>query len=466
MKVIITLAFILISIPAYQQSAESINSPKKLHRFLKAHPLAFLNPEGTDKIREILPLPKDFRIKGFHLNKGQIVAVENGTGRIISIDSLGNVIRIDATQYGGDRFGSFEFVFRDTLYSMGGYGFWHVNGAVRRFDWATKDWVAIQTNKSIPAAFGVNAIFHFNPEVGRVFVFFEQYPDEYLMPSLNKEKGVHLAVFDLNSKKWDGADYVISTKLMNEISDIRKIAHTTQSLVIHSRFNQNTIEIDLAENKYYTLRGDFLTKYYSLTGQKNIEIFKTEGLKILIGDLFNEQFDTLDTKKYRNTTHYALIEKGAINHKSLGSNSLLIVSVILNVLFASLIIYVFYNRKRNPAVEQSSLFHEAFVKPKMFTDLLDEGETAVLEKIYQNSKSGENTSIDEINKILGLQKRPYKIANNLRADALKLINKKFNDFTNTKDELITRKRSDFDKRFFTYQINERYINKLIFKKNE
>ncbi|MFN5937322.1 MAG: hypothetical protein ACK43L_04685 [Sphingobacteriales bacterium] len=99
-------------------------------------------------------------------------------------------------------------------------------------------------------------------------------------------------------------------------------------------------------------------------------------------------------------------------------------------------------------------------KVKSFTDLLDETETKVVYHLLKNVKEGKLTSIDEINKILGIEKRSYKIKNNMRADVLKLINKKFMDFASSSDELIIRERSSFDKRYFEYTLNDRYANKI------
>jgi hypothetical protein len=48
----------------------------------------------------------------------------------------------------------------------------------------------------------------------------------------------------------------------------------------------------------------------------------------------------------------------------------------------------------------------------------------------------------------------------MRADVLKLINKKFMDFASSSDELIIRERSSFDKRYFEYTLNDRYANKI------
>lgn len=413
-----------------------------------------------------LSLPNDFQLNKIHVVKNRLLLTEKGTGRILMIDSTGIISRIDATKYGGDRFGAFEFVFNDTLYSIGGYGFWRVTGAVRRFDWDTKDWTAVLSNKHIPAALGINAYFHFIPEQGRVFVLFSNYPDEYLLQSSVKSKGVSIAIFDIASKKWNELTYAISSDIINEISDIRAIANTDYSLIIHTRLNTHTIELDFTQNQYYHLADDFLNKLYSITGQKNAWVTKSKGTSILIGNLSDTQFQQIDTKAYRSEKIASFYKTDTSNNKPEQNKLINIFSIALNALLLLIGTILLFNHYRKKTKTSNTIDQTQTNQHKQFTDLLDEVEIVVVEKIWLNSKSGENTSIDEINKLLGIDKRPYKIQNNLRADALKLINKKFNDFTNTRDELIARKRSDFDKRFFTYHINERYINKIIIRKND
>ena len=84
----------------------------------------------------------------------------------------------------------------------------------------------------------------------------------------------------------------------------------------------------------------------------------------------------------------------------------------------------------------------------------------MLFSIIQNHKAASLTSSDQINEILGINNRIYKIRNNIRAATLKLINKKFIDYIGTNEDLIIRIRSKFDKRYFAYTINEKYITKI------
>jgi hypothetical protein len=52
----------------------------------------------------------------------------------------GNLQRLDTTFFAGSNFGANRFVYKDTLYSHGGYGFWINHGVLAYFDQRFKEW--------------------------------------------------------------------------------------------------------------------------------------------------------------------------------------------------------------------------------------------------------------------------------------------------------------------------------------
>ena len=64
-------------------------------------------------------------------HKGEVWALINGTNRVFKLDSKGVVERMDNTCYQGFNFGATNVSYQDTLYSLGGYGFWQTTGSVR-----------------------------------------------------------------------------------------------------------------------------------------------------------------------------------------------------------------------------------------------------------------------------------------------------------------------------------------------
>jgi hypothetical protein len=83
-----------------------------------------------------------------------------------------------------------------------------------------------------------------------------------------------------------------------------------------------------------------------------------------------------------------------------------------------------------------------------------------LKILTENAINNKKTSIFEINNVLGVSRKNYKIQNNIRAELLASINKKFMAFAITNDLLIIRERTILDKRFFEYDLNNKYSKKI------
>lgn len=404
----------------------------------------------------------DFQIDGIARLSEKLLFIENGSGRLLLLNEMDSLERWDKTKFSGDRFGSFEFVHNDTLFSIGGYGFWRVTGAIRYFDETTRDWIALPISNSIAVASGVNAIFHYAPKANKVYVIYKDYPDEYLRkPKRNNTNVLHVRIFDLGSKNWTENSYTLSPNIGKEFDDMKVMAATNSALYINSKFHDNTLELDFENNSYAEMEEDFLRTLVQIEGQRPISITEKTDSSIYITDLASgEQYEFATTRFQKNKKGdiYTIEAQNAIQN---WNNYILSASLILNILFAGIWIKIrLTNKPTSKDATLGALAIEETTKTKKFIDLLDATESSVISTLSENYRAGKKSSIDEINKILGIDKRPYKIANNIRADALKMINKKFMDFSGSTDELIIRERSTFDKRFFEYTLNQRYVNKV------
>jgi hypothetical protein len=133
--------------------------------------------------------------------------------------------------------------------------------------------------------------------------------------------------------------------------------------------------------------------------------------------------------------------------------------MIVLLIVAVLIIVKSKNKKESVQVTSNKLVDKIY-SSKEFFQLLNHDEKEILSLILNNSIKDKKTSIDEINKTLGIQSRPYKIQNNIRAEVISKINKTYAAFNEIGDEIIIRNQAAFDKRFKEYQINDRYLKKL------
>jgi hypothetical protein len=87
-------------------------------------------------------------------------------------------------------------------------------------------------------------------------------------------------------------------------------------------------------------------------------------------------------------------------------------------------------------------------------------EREVLEMIVKNKWNGQTTSVNQINRILGTEKKNDKIQNNIRGELILELNNKFKIYSLLNDDLIERKKSSFDKRHIEYDISDKMIHKI------
>lgn len=85
------------------------------------------------------------------LYKGKDLISIPGTGQVYIFDREGKRLeRLDETFYHGYNFLATQFVRNDTLFSLGGYGFWHFNNLLTYFDFKNKEWEVKKTIGEAP----------------------------------------------------------------------------------------------------------------------------------------------------------------------------------------------------------------------------------------------------------------------------------------------------------------------------
>jgi hypothetical protein len=155
-----------------------------------------------------------------------------------------------------------------------------------------------------------------------------------------------------------------------------------------------------------------------------------------------------------------------------------ILKIIIGILLASVAFLIFQlTRKRNQSMpiaiigsgqstedstEQNTVVPKTgnpleFRSSKII-ELLDEREKSLLAFIYSHSSDERLTSIDEINKIIGAAQRSTEIQKRLRSDIITSINDKLSLISDTKKPVISKQRSEFDKRSFEYFIYPDYMD--------
>jgi hypothetical protein len=111
--------------------------------WLKKNKLAFKGVLLSD-------LPPYCKASHFNFKNKQLISLP-GTGQVYQFDSTKNVLeRLDKTFFRGYNFHALQFVRNDTLFSLGGEGFWRSNSILSFFDFKNKEWEEIKTKGDIP----------------------------------------------------------------------------------------------------------------------------------------------------------------------------------------------------------------------------------------------------------------------------------------------------------------------------
>jgi hypothetical protein len=426
---------------------------------INTHPV---NINLTNEVEEAINLNQTQHIL---VNRGKVYLNNNGSSKLFLVDSVSlKPMRLDKTQFEGYNYGSAVFFYNDTLFNIGGYGFWNTTGAIRYFDTVGGEWNIIKTNKNISFSRGVNAISFYDENTSKLHVIFTKYSPEYIQ-NKNIPQTLYYQCLDMKTKFWLDNSRIINESFASSLDDLKILNETSGGVLMTSKKNEKTLYVDFSNNKIFSLDDQFITSYLQILHNRDVylSISKEKGFKIyditndtiINFNVINKITSSLPDKIYREDySNY-------INWRHL--------PIIIIFLLLILIIYLFsiiHKRKllgNFKTTESNQINSSDFIN---FTNSLNDVEKDVLSLLISNSLSEKKASVEEINKVLGLEKRAYKIQNNIRAQIITSINKSFSAYINTKDQLIERERSNFDKRYFDYAINRRFLHKLSNKLKE
>lgn len=431
------------------------------------HPIATISHE---EYKYVIPVsdPKEnigsFRQCLIRNGKGLFVAII-GTGRLYKAILKNKNLsfeRIDTTVYFGSNFASFNFSYKDTLYSLGGYGFWKTNGLLRYYVEKLKQWEILKLNTEIPIHTEKEYdLIGYDLSDGKLYFGFT-YEENNTTTNEKSEISYHYEtmVLDLAKKEWKHLG-TLSPFLKNNLPALSNITSSPWGEMIS--LNKKLFFLNYKENRIYQLSSDkqkIIEEFPSSTGDAHACYFRDsvffsgissrnllDSISISRKDLisFNEKIYTPWVEGNKNITKSS--EKRSIN-------ILLIAAVALIIL----IVADYFIRKKILKKNYSSaeLKSNHILSHNIFT----ETETEVLKVITANSQKAMLTSIDELNKALGVTKKNIEVQKKQRSDVISSINKKYSYFKKGNGELIERKQAEFDKRSFEYYIDFSKLNEV------
>jgi hypothetical protein len=403
-------------------------------------------------------------------HRGGIWFAIEGTNRLYKLDSGNQITRQDNTPFGGYNFGANIFSYKDTIYSSGGYGFWSITGSIRFFNENTKEWDICRNIDNIPFANGLNAITYFDASKGKLYVLYNKSHPEYEKVKLTDDN-LYFQCFDFNTKSWLDNPPMVNPKFAEHFNQISHVQKFNKGLLINSNKINGTVFLDFDSNKIFKIDDKFFTELIQTFNINKSGIKYISENKIKIYNFLNDSISEiiLNEKVLKPIDVPILLPLKNILINKIENNFIyyLLLSVVLILII--IIVYLYVRLRKSKvvafnfnAVDNNDTPHE-FKKAKDFVDNLSNLEKELLHAIVKNNLDGNKTSVTQINKVLGTEKKSFKIQNNIRGEMLTLINNKFKAFSLINDYLIERQRSEFDKRHMEYFMNEKYIHKFPLK---
>jgi len=462
------LIFFLILL-SFSSSAQPVVD--SLEHFLKS--INFTGPlSGKYYSTKFITLPEELKCEPSDQNylwlKKHLIIQIDGSGKIYSLDSSHKqFIRQDKTCYEGYNFGAFNFIHNDSLFSLGGYGFWTFNGMLRYYDEKNGQWSILANNKTLPLMRSKASVAYYDQIDKKVYVIYRKQRQLNEDESVQIDQTIYVQCIDLITKKWWEEPRPLNISKLNSLDDLLHSSsfHTKQGLL--SVYENDIILLDFKNNKIVEIQKDAKAVIYNklftrtewlLFTSNNYLFFydpnanKADSISFLESNLITTNIPLYKSKEITNNTNITI------------PYWVLILSICMLSIIIGLLLKIFSKRSASVLNTNSELKDqlETIIKnTNSFKENLSNSEMILLNLIIENAQKNVMTSVGNINHALGIAQKPLKIQNNIRAINILMVNKKFMVFSACNDELILKERTEFDKRIFEYTIQKKYLHKVI-----
>lgn len=404
-------------------------------------------------------LEKDnaFKMHGHKLikTKTDLYTFVDGTGRLYrqtGTDTAVQWTRIDSTTHFGYNIAAFPFSHQDKIYNLGGYGLWRINGQLRVFNTEENTWDIVKLNKEIPLLFDErNNLLWYDHQKGFVYLGYATLRNEAVKSKEIDETSFDFTVrkLDLNQKEWTDLGE-LSKPLKDKIQTVVTITMSPwgQLVMLGDKINL----IDYEHNKLLLLNTN-ISGYQTIFRKKFGNHFYFKDSILYYGDITTKILDSIPFS-YSDFSDTDIPVFLPLTKKSFFSSNAFIIAV--SVLITGILIWFMIKkyglslqfRKENIPAGNNK---RGLNKPGN-TKLFEEIELNLLNLIIDNTASGRLTSIEEINKVLGLVKRSPETQKKQRSDVITSINQKYNFVYPEQPAIILKQRSSEDRRSFDYFI--------------
>ena len=384
--------------------------------------------------------------------------VKNGSNLYLVISQTGMFYQMDSVMEDSVRFnrvdrtinlnyniGALNFFYKDQFYSYGGYGFWKVNGYLRKFNVVDKEWDINPLNKEI-----VSGGFEwFSPKEGRLYVPFQKIINAGLNTPDAKTGIIQTDAhyLDLNKNQWINVGK-ISTDFLKLVKKEDKNIQVVFDKGLIFMISDQAYFFDFVKNKIYKSKNSNLDQYLlrrqfgaNLFCHKdvfysyNIELQNSSTWKFDLNDFVELDYPiwTIDYTMY-------YIVFGAVV-----------------VLVMAMLSYFLLKRKIKTRLQNAQL---KMLKTDSIQQAFAGVELTLIELLLEENRKGNKVEIHQMNHVLGIKDKNIGLQKKVRSDVINSINDKYQFITQGNILLISSVRKIDDKRFFEYFITDSEINNI------
>lgn len=421
-------------------------------------------------------------------SKRKSFLIHNGTPHVYSIisnsEGLG-IERMDQEIHRGDNFAKIAFFRKDTIFEGGGYGFWKVRDHFSYYNESKKKWQPRKSNHRLP----FEIFHHYFDARSDCFFLFGQLQSDNTQSSGKRSFSDSMFRFSFQSGNWETLGKIEPAHwvtLDDQWSNFSKTFHTPFGL--GGSFSGTLTLRDPANNQWFVARDSFVvstSNFFrdldSVYHNYRIFIHLNDTLHLFVGDsktfthgkirLTRADFETKPSGRI-----YIPVEIEAAGSRDkniwiglLGGGSVF-----------SILLLIWVRKKRGAGLNEESISKDQpeseMINPMPITDniiipddqsdvdtfltSLSYGEKALVEKLHIATLQGKELDTDSINKILGVGRKEVSVQKTRRSTAISKINESWAICLKLKNPLIVRKRNDDDKRSYTYQMADEYLERI------
>lgn len=408
----------------------------------------------------------DFRPSGLVKN-GQYIFNLNGS-LLINLASTGLVYRatptaesdsivfyrLDKTKHIDYNINAYPFVYKNILYNIGGYGFWHWNGHLRQFNEKQREWDIIPLNIELPLSYGPPGYqFWISQKENVLYTFGYVRGNEAIKDSrVNVISSIDTIMrLDLKTSDWTVIGKQ-NKKITQSLQSTSTLANLDSGLLIN---NQGQIQyFNLLSNKIYSLNNRESSHILKAYMSEKITWFKNG--KLYYSDQKMVKIDSISM----GTNDFTLTNEKVFTDNKQSSSS---IGIIIALLTAG--VFIYFATKKGSKIFQfftkrSSL--NGLASPYAGKDVFDEVEKALIRLLIENmSTKNCRTATDDVNRILGVGSKSSDMQKRKRSDVIRSINAKYRILVpETNIQLVDRVKNEEDGRLYEYFIADSEVSTL------